>query len=154
MATKIIGAIVIVILLSAGLLFIDRPFVRFAVTAAPSDDSGPWVQVQNQGAWDATAFVFGCTVVEARDAAGAVVIPRRRGASFLAAWGGDLSVNESRRYSCALPSEVKEKIAEAEMAGFAFFSVRYLPLSRARHYRILLKRGGDQKLQIISIHQD
>lgn len=154
MATKIVVGVLVVILLSVGLLFIDRPFVRFTLTALPSDDSGPWVQVANQGSWNVSQFMFGCTVVEAKDANGAIVLARRRGAGFLTAGGGDLAVGDTRRYSCALPADRSEKIATAEMRGFATFGVRYLPLFRLRQYSILVKRDANGQLQIASIQPD
>jgi hypothetical protein len=154
MPTKVIAGILILVVLGVALLFIDRAFVRFTLTAVPSDDSVPWVQVANQGSWDASQFSFSCTVLEAKDSNGAVVIARRRGAGFLTAWGGDLAVGDTRRYSCALPSDKSDKIAEAEMLGFATFGIRYLPLFRLRQYRILVKRDANGQLQISSIQPD
>jgi hypothetical protein len=154
--SKLLAALVIVAILVALLLFIDRPFVRLVVTPDTSNQQdtlhGPWVQIENQGIWDATPFGFGCSVVEAKDANGGVVIPRRTNGAFLMAEGGMLTAGERRGQSCAVqPEEIAGKAAQAEMRGLAFFGVRHLPLTRMREFRILLQRDAQNHLQITSI---
>jgi hypothetical protein len=156
MVVRLLVTFAILLCLLGGLLFIDRPFVRFDVTADSTGTSygeGPWVSIENQGMWDAANFGFGCGLVEAKDADGKMLINRRGHLTLLTA-SSQLRSKERRKHSCSLEGEkLAGDIHEAVMVGSAHFELRYWPLIRARSYEITLKRNPSGKMQVASIRE-
>lgn len=154
MAVKIIAAILLLILLVAGLLFIDRPFVR--LRAEPSTaDMGPLgaaVKIHNDGPWDAYSFGFAYGVVTAFDAAGNPVVNRSAVGSFLLAESGPLTAGETREMYCGLDGEPEiDRFQKVTVSGMAFFKLRYLSRSRVRLFRISMERDQEKRFHIIEI---
>lgn len=153
MLLKLIFAFGILVVLVAGLLFIDRPFVRLNLVPAASDQ-GPRVMIENQGTWDATGFGFSCSPIKITDANGNTLFESGRNASFLLAMSGQLASGEKRVYTCGLGAEEFEaRAAEASMLGYASFGLRYLSYPRGRMYNITLKRKTGGVMQITKIEE-